>query len=160
MPQVNSLVQLHKQSVKGLIYNSDISLLIRLPAPIVSTGVNVLYGQPQRETLSTGDTKGPFKCLWYDALTAKTKGDNGVETTISQLAGQYREADTFAEVWLQDVLVDTTDPYGLTWFDKARWVIIGNKRYKFLGSAKLGLATSAPYFLMIALQGAVGYADS
>lgn len=159
------IVKLHKKALATIIENSDVQITLRLAAPIVQTGVNPLYGDFGRETAKTGDTKGPYNCLWYDALTLNRRSQmamfrgKGMESTIEQLAGQYREADFFAELLLQDVLVDQNDPNGLTWFDKTQWVINHGNRYKFLGAVRFSLATSQPYAIVCALKGATNYTD-
>jgi hypothetical protein len=81
----------------------------------------------------------------------------GFERTVEALAGQYRNATTFAEVWLEDVLQDTEDPAGRTWFDEAKHIVYLGKKYDFLGEVRLGLATAAPYILMIVMKGGAGY---
>lgn len=158
MHLLNGVVQAHKQNLNSLIHGSELFLTVRLMPPRTSAGVNILYGDPTRETSKAGETKGPFKCLWYDAL-AIISGPRGVEPIVQQLAGQFKEADSFAELWLGDVLVDTSDPFGNTWFDKAQAVVFNGKRFDYLGSAKLGLSTTAPYIIMVALKGAAGHVD-
>jgi len=159
------IVKIHKRALATLIENSGVQVTLRLAAPVVHTGVNPLFGDFNRETAKTGETKGPYNCLWYDALTLNRRSQTGMfrgkgmESTIDQLAGQYREADFFAELVLQDVLVDQNNPNGLTWFDKAQWVINEGNRYKFLGAVKFSLSTAQPYAIVCALKGAVNYTD-
>jgi hypothetical protein len=159
MQILNGIVNVHKRSLESLIHGSELFLTIRLMPPRVTAGVNLLYGDSSRESSKLGETKGPYKCLWYDALSARSFSDSGIETTIEKLAGQYKEADSFAELWLQDILVTPDDYFGETWFDKAQIVVFNNKRFKYLGAAKLGLAITAPYIVMVALKGSVGYVD-
>lgn len=159
MPNLNGAVIVHKRSLENLIHGSELFLTIRLMPPRVTTGVNLLYGDSTRESSKSGETKGPYKCLWYDSLSARSFSDSGIETTIDQLAGQYKEADSFAELWLQDILITPNDYFGETWFDKAQIVVFNGRRFEYLGAAKLGLAITAPYVLMVALKGAAGYVD-
>lgn len=159
MIRLDNAVKQHKRLTEQLIKQSSLSLTIKLPAPKVTGTVNPLYGDMTRERSKAGETKGPYKCLWYDALTATSTSSSGVETTIETLAGQFVEATAFAEVWLNDVLVDPSNTSGKTWFEEGMYVIFNGQRYKYLGCAKLGLATSAPYFLMIALKGGAAYDD-
>lgn len=154
----NGIVNAHKRSLDNLIHGSELSLTVRLMPPRDTTGVNLLYGNPSRETSKLGETKGPFKCLWYDALTIALSV-RGMEATVSQIAGQYREADAYAELWLNDVLIDQSNIFGLTWFEKAQAVICNGQRFDYLGGAKLGLATTAPYIIMVALKGSAGHVD-
>lgn len=158
MQALNGAIQAHKRSLDSLIHGSELFLTIRLMPPRVTSGVNILYGDATRETSKAGEIKGPFKCLWYDALSVAI-GGRGIETTVDKLAGQYKEADSFAELWLSDVLTDQADPFGVTWFDKAQAVVFNGKRFDYLGNAKLGLSTTAPYVIMIALKGAAGHVD-
>jgi len=159
------IVKVHKKALATLIENSGVQVTLRLAAPVVQTGVNPLFGDFTRETAKTGETKGPYSCLWYDALTLNRRSQmamfrgKGMESTIEQLAGQYREADFFAELVLQDVLIDQNNPNGLTWFDRAQWVINQGNRYKFLGAVKFSLATAQPYAIVCALKGAANYTD-
>ena len=152
------IVNLHKRSLERLVSNSSVEITLRDAAPVVSVGVNPYYGSFNRETSKAGATHGPFRCLWYDALALGRRSKN-LENTVEQLAGQFREADCFAELILNDVLVDQNDSYGLTLFDRCQWVINDKKRYKFLGSTKFSLANSAPYAIIVALKGAVNYID-
>ena len=152
---LNGIINAHKRSLKQLIHESELELSIRLMVPRVTTGVNILYGDPSRETSKAGPIKGPYKCLWYDALSIGLSS-RGMEPAVAQLVGHYREADSFAELWLDDVLVNKNDIFGLTWFDKAQVVLFNGKVFDFLGAASLGLATTAPYIIMVALKGAVG----
>jgi hypothetical protein len=73
--------------------------------------------------------------------------------------GQYQEATSFLEVWLEDVLEDPYDISGLTWFDRADSVIIRDKRYNILGSSKHGLSVADPYILLAVLKGGIGLND-
>jgi hypothetical protein len=154
-------VTAHKKHVKGLIRGSTQEILVRLPAPVVSSGVNPLFGDFTREDADTGTERGPYKCLWYDALSARSMSSTGAgfETTVDRLAGQYREATAFAEMWLEDVLVDPLDISGHTWFDRAQTIVFDNMKYDYLGNVKIGLSTSAPYILLVVLKGGLGYAD-
>lgn len=158
MQTLNGAINAHKRSLEKLIHGSELSLTIRLMPPRTTVGVNLLYGDPNRETSKLGEVKGPYKCLWYDALSISTS-DRGIETTVDKLAGQYKEADSFAELWLSDVLVSPNEPFGLTWFEKAQAVIFNGHRFDYLGAAKLGLSTTAPYVIMIALKGAASHVD-
>jgi len=165
MSLYGGIVKLHKKALATLIENSGVQITLRLAAPVVQAGVNPLYGDFGRETAKTGQTLGPYNCLWYDALTLNRRSQmamfrgKGMESTIEQLAGQYREADFFAELVLQDVLIDQNDPNGLIWFDKAQWVINHGNRYKFLGAVRFSLATADPYAIVVALKGATNYVD-
>lgn len=165
MSLFNGAAKLHKAALDTLIQNSNVELTLRDAAPVVSTGVNPYYGSLSRETSKLGAEHGPFRCLWYDALTL-TRGSqtgmfrgNGLGSTIEQLAGQYREADSFAELSLAELLIDENDPYGLTMFDRCQWVINETKRYKYLGSVRFGLAVVAPYAIVVALKGSVGLTE-
>jgi len=161
----DGIVKLHKRALAMVIENSNVEITLRLAAPVVTTGVNPLYGDFGRELAKTGTTLGPYKCLWYDALTLNRRSQmamfrgKGMESTIEQLAGQYREADFFAELVLGEVLVDQNDTNGLTWFDKCQWVINRGNRYKFLGAVRFSLATADPYAIVVALKGAANYID-
>jgi hypothetical protein len=161
----DGVVRLHKRALSQLIENSAVQITLRFAAPIAQTGVNPYFGDFSRETAKTGETIGPFKCLWYDALTLSRRSQmsmfrgKGMETTIEQLAGQYREADFFAELFLTDILVNQNDPFGLTYFDQCQWVINSGKRFKYLGSVKFGLANAVPYAIVCALKGATDYVD-
>ena len=165
MALFDGIVKLHKRALAMVIENSNVEITLRLAAPVVTTGVNPLYGDFGRELAKTGTTLGPYKCLWYDALTLNRRSQmamfrgKGMESTIEQLEGQYREADFFAELVLGEVLVDQNDTNGLTWFDKCQWVINRGNRYKFLGAVRFSLATADPYAIVVALKGAANYID-
>lgn len=155
----NKIVDVHKRQAKLLIRASDLTAVVRLPVAKTTSG-NPLFGDFSRETSTAGVEKGPFQCLWYDALTAKSMGkqdSKGVERIVENSPGQFREATAFAEFWLEDVLVDPSNPGGQTWFDQSQHVVVGGQRYKFLGYAKLGLSVSEPYLLMVGLKGGVGF---
>lgn len=153
---VGGAVAAHKKFSKELIRGSDQELLIRLPEPRITSGVNPLFGSSDREVGKTGDTKGPFKCIWFDALSARGTSSTGHEFGVERLMGQFREATAFAEVWLEDVLEDLADNAGATWFDKSQDVIYQGKSYEHIGEVRTGLATSAPYILMVVLKGGLG----
>ena len=161
MIKTSGALRLHKKHTKDLIRNSDQEVLIRLPVDRVSASVNPLYGDFDRETDSTGTEYGPFPCLWYDALSARSMSSTGTgfEQTIDRMAGQYRDATAFAELWLEDVLVDPKDVSGDTWLDRAKELVNDNKRFQLLGNVRLGIATTNPYILMVVLKGGVGYAE-
>jgi hypothetical protein len=165
MALFTGIAERHKSVMANVIHSSDVQVTLRYAAPVTSAGVDPLYGDLNRETAKTGPTYGPFTCLWYDALTLSRRSQmsmfrgKGMETTIEQLAGQYREADFFAEFYLPDVLINQNDPYGLTYFDQCQWIINSGKRYKYLGAVKFSLANSAPYAMVVAVKGAVDYTD-
>ena len=161
MIQTSGALSLHRKHTRDLIRHSGQEVLVRLPVDRVAVGVNPLYGDFDRETDSTGDTVGPFKCLWYDALSSRSMSSTGTgfEQAVSALAGDYRDATAFAEFWIDDVLVDPTDISGHTWLDRAKELVNDNKRFQLLGNVRLGLATTTPYILMVVLRGGVGYAE-
>jgi hypothetical protein len=161
MIKTSGALRLHKKHTKDLIRNSTQELIVRLPVELVSSNVNVLYGDFERETDSTGTEYGPFPCLWYDALSARSLSSTGTgfEPTVQSLVGQYRDATAFAELWLEDVLVDPKDISGDTWLDRAKEIVNENKRFQLLGNVRLGIATTTPYILMVVLKGGVGYVD-
>jgi len=82
----------------------------------------------------------------------------GINLTVTAAAGQYSEATAFAEVWLEDVLIDVTQPNGETWFDRAKEVLHDGSAYQVLGVLRTGLATVSPYLALVALKGSTGYA--
>lgn len=153
--------EMHKRSIKRLIEMSDVTLTIHLPVPVQVVSVNPLFGDFTRESNKAGETKGPYHCLWYDALTARTVSRTGdsasIERVVESSPGQFRDATAFAEVWMQSVLLDQNDPMSKTWFDKALFVSSNGQNYKVLGYAKLGLSVSTPYSAMVALKGGYGY---
>lgn len=153
------LRQAYDTQTKRLIDGSNQTLTIRLPVARVSAGENVLFGNMERETDETGAVKGPFNCLWYDALTARGTSRSGPEEVVHRLAGQYQSATAFAELRLEDVLVDTTASSGDTWFDRARDVIYDGQKFKYLASVRLGLSVGSPVLIMVVLEGGRGYAD-
>lgn len=139
---------------------SEVELTVVLPVPKVSTSVNPLFGDMNRATNVAGEVKGPYSCLWYDAYSARTMGKNdssGIETVIESTPGQFRDATAFAEVWLQEVLLDQNNPAGQTWFDKALFIECQGKKYNLLGYVKLGLSVSTPYSAVVGLKGMLGY---
>lgn len=147
----------HKKQTYNLISQSEQELIIRLPVTRVSSGVNPLFGDTTRETNSTGTEIGPIKCIWYDALSSRSTGVTGYNFLSELSQGQYKGASAFAEVWLDDVLLDPAFPKGKTWIDKAKNIIYLDNLYEPIGEIRLGLATAAPYILMIVLKGAAGY---
>lgn len=159
----DALATLHKKSVINLINGSNNSIVLRYAATRVSAGVNPVFGDMTRETSMSGITQGPFPCLWYDALAAKSFSSTSNESIIQKLAGQYEEATVFVEVVLDSILEDPTNPFGFTFFDRCQYVILQtnvpsqNNKFKFLGGMKLGLGTAQPYIFMAALKGAVGF---
>ena len=144
---------------KQLINGSNQTLTIRLPVVRISAGQNVLYGDLDRETDETGTVKGPYKCLWYDALTARGTSRSGPESIIHRLAGQYQSATAFAELRLEDVLIDSGVPAGDTWFDRGRDILHDSQKFKYLASVRLGLSVGSPVLIMVVLEGGRGYAD-
>lgn len=159
MPSYASLVELHRSRIKQLIHSSDVECVIRLAAPKVTTNTNPLFGDFSRETSQAGETKGPFKCLYHDAFSARSISRSGSEVIKAVSIGQYQEATSFLEIWLEDVLEDPYDISGLTWFDRADSVVIRNNRFNVLGSSKHGLSVADPYILLVALKGGIGIND-
>lgn len=156
-------VNLHKQSLRKLINMSEVQLIIQLPVPPETSAVNPLFGNMTAENSQVGETRGPYRCLWYDAYSARTMGrgeTSGIERIVESTPGQFREATAFAEVWLQDILLDQSNPAGQTWFDKALFVVCQGKKYKVLGYVKLGLSVSTPYSAVVGLKGGLGYDNS
>lgn len=162
MPNLARLVGMHKQVIKALIDQSDVQVSIRLPIAQLPGATNPFFGNPARENNITGQTLGPFNCLWYDAFSVRSSSPSGgsIERMMEQSPGQFREADAFIQVWLEDVLTDPSNVYSLTYFDQALHIIIFKQRYKVLGVAKTSLSTSAPYILTVALRGGLGYEDA
>ncbi len=158
---VKGIVGIHKRHTKDLIKQSEQKITLRFPVTRTSSSVNPLFGDFTRETDTTGITRGPFNCLWYDALSSKSMSSTGAgfEQTVERLSGQYRGATSFAELWLEDVLVDPTDVSGKTWFDSAQTVLYSGQKFKVLGEVRLSLSTSAPYILMVVLKGGQGYSE-
>jgi len=159
MSLYGGLVELHRKKIKNLIHSSDVEALIRLAVPKIAVNTNPLFGDFTRETSIAGETKGPYKCLYHDALSARSISRAATEVIKNVTIGQYQEATSFLEIWLEDVLVDSYDISGLTWFDRADSVIIRNNRYNVLGSGRHGLSVADPYILLVALRGGVGVND-
>lgn len=159
--KLTGAVQQHKNQTHNLFKASEQELLIRLPVPRVSAGVNPLFGDFTRETDTTGEEIGPIKCIWYDALSGRNTGQSGTGFEIAReaMAGRYRHATAFAEVWLDDVLVDLSKPRGETWVDYAKDIVYLDNIYEPIGEVRLGLATATPYILMIVLRGSAGLED-
>lgn len=160
MSGLSRTVDMHKRSLKKLINMSEVDLTVQLPAPVQVNNVNPLFGDFNREISQAGETRGPYSCLWYDALSARSISraeTGGIERVVESSAGQFRDATAFAEVWLQDILLDQNNPAGQTWFDKALFVICQGKKYKVLGYVKLGLSISTPYSAVVGLKGGLGY---
>lgn len=153
------LRNVYDTQVKRLINGSNQKLTVRLPVTRVSAGQNVLFGDLNRETDNTGTTKGPFNCLWYDALSARGTSRSGPEDIVQRLAGQYQSATAFAELTLTDVLVDKAILTGDTWFDRAKDIIYEGQKFKYLASVRLGLSVGFPVILMVILEGGRGYVD-
>jgi len=155
------LRNIYDAQVKALIEGSNQQITLRLPVVRVSSNVNRLFGDTDRETDTTGTVKGPFNCLWYDALSATSRSatGSGHESIIQELAGQYQSAVAFAELRLADVLVSSSDTTGDTWFDRAKDVLYNGQNFKYVASVRLGLSIGAPVLLMIVLEGGRGYDD-
>jgi len=156
---LKGLTSAYDKQTAQLIKGSSRELTLRLPVVRTSAGVNVLFGDLNRETDDTGTVKGPFKCLWYDALSARSRSGIGHESVVQRLAGQYQNATAFAELVLKDVLVTTTDIEGDTWFDRAKDVLSSGQKYKYVASVRLGLSVGSPVIIMVILEGGRGYAD-
>jgi len=158
---LSGAVNLHKKQAKALIRSSEQTVSLRLPVDRVSVSVNPLYGEFDRETDATGAEKGPYRCLWHDALSVRAMSQGmstGINLVVTEAAGQYSEATAFAEVWLEDVLIDVTKPNGETWFDRAKEALHDESAYQVLGVLRTGLATVSPYLALVALKGSTGYA--
>ena len=156
---LKGLTLAYDQQTSQLIKGSSRELTLRLPVSRIASGVNFLFGDTTRETDDTGTVKGPFKCLWYDALSARSRSPSGHETVVQRLAGQYQNATAFAELVLKDVLVKTTDIEGDTWFDRSKDILSNGQKYKYVASVRLGLSVGSPVIIMVILEGGRGYAD-
>jgi hypothetical protein len=155
---VKGAVKIHKKHTFDLIRGSEQEITVRLPVAKTSSGVNPLFGDFARETDYTGDEEGPFKCIWHDALSARAVGPGtGLEPTRQLVVGQYKNATAYAELWLDDVLVDPSLKTGKTWFDISKVVVYEDKFFTVLGEIRTGLATAAPYICIIVLKGGSGY---
>lgn len=161
MSMLDGAVSMHQKAIKRLIDGSSLSLIIRLPMPVTGTSVNPFFGDLTRERNKTGQEMGPYNCLWYDAFSVRSSAPAGgsIESVIEKAAGQYREADSFAQLWLPDLLVDANDQAGQLWLDRALDVLFQNRRYKVIGYTRTGLATVTPYIATVALRGGLGYDD-
>jgi hypothetical protein len=158
MPRVGGAVALHKRQVKSLIDQSEHRMTILLPTERLSSNQNPLFGDLGREAAITSGTEiGPIACLWLDALSVGTGGTFGIETVVTRMAGHYTEATIFAEVWLDDILVDVDVPDGDTWLDQAKMIKKGNYYFQLLGYVRVGLPTVSPYIAVIAMKGGSGY---
>ncbi len=155
------LRNIYDAQIKALVAGSSQKITLRLPVARVSSSVNVFLGDTDRETDTSGTVKGPFNCLWYDALSARSRGvsGSGHESVVQELAGQYQSAVAFAELRLADVLVDTSDLVGDTWFDRAQDVLYEGQKFKYAASVRLGLSVGSPVLIMVVLEGGRGYAD-
>lgn len=154
MINVKGAVEVHKNHCFDLIRSSEQELTLILPISRTASNVNPLFGDFSRESDYTGTEKGPYKCIWHDALSARSVGPGtGYEPTRELVMGQYRNATAFAELWLEDVLQDISEPSGKTWFDEAKTVLYSGKYFQSLGEVRVGLATAAPYILLVVLKG-------
>lgn len=154
---------IHKNLSQALIASSSETLVVRMPVARISTGVNPFLGDTSRETVHSGVESSDIQCLWMDAisrLSLQSTNSQGIELAIQAMAGQYQDATSFAEVWLEDILNDTSDPYGTTLLDSAKEVVYRNQRYQVLGYARIGLPITAPYLAVIALKGGKGDNDT
>ena len=141
-------VATHKNIAESLINSSEIEIYIEVKAAksSPSTGASMFANL---DDAVTSELRGPFKALWTDADSARA----GVNSREGHLIARYSTAEVVIKVMLLDVLTDTTDPYGQTYFDQALHVIYNDRDFQVLGYDRYGLGTTPPYIIAVALRG-------
>lgn len=145
---LTGIVTKHKALSKQVIYASEVTASVKIKDQTPTT----VSGAPMFSPLSTSqtyETKGPYKCTWIDADFRRATH----RSQEAQIAGKFNNADIVAKFWLEDVLVDTTQPYGATYFDQADHVVMAGKRYQVLGYDRYGMGLSPPYMIAVVLEG-------
>jgi len=146
---ISGAVNSHKLVAKDLIYASEkqITIMTAQSAQHVSSGASMFADL--RDTKSY-DPYGPFPCIWIDADAVRAN-DNSREFALvrSQL-----DAEVVIKLWLEDVLLDATAPYGETYLDTANHVEAEDgKRFEILDYDRYGLGTTNPYMIAVVLRG-------
>jgi hypothetical protein len=141
-------VAVHQNTAESLIDSSTIEIYIRVKAALSSpsTGASMFADLDDAESATL---QGPFKSLWVDADSARV----GTGSREGNLIARYSTADVVIKVKLSDVLIDTTDPYGQTYFDQALDVVYNDRNFQVLGYDRYGLGTVPPYIIAVALRG-------
>lgn len=142
----------HKRIAQSFIHGSEKTLSIT----VVSSGIIASSGASMFADLDdtiVDSGVGPFYCLWEDADSARVS-DNSRE---SMILARYVEAEVVVKMWLEDILLDTTKPYGETYLDRARDITSEGLKYKILGYDRYGLGVTNPYIVAVALKGSFGY---
>jgi len=145
---LTNVVQRHKDIAEALINASEVEVTITTE---VLRNTPLTGGSMFADLDNTAETevKGPFKTIWIDADSARA-GPVGREVN---LLTRFLTATVVAKFWLEDVLVDTSKPYGQTYFDKAVTVTMGTHEYEVLGYDRFGLGMTMPYMIAVALRG-------
>jgi len=145
---LKAAAQRHKDIAQELICASEVTTYVYTQTTTVSSAV----GSPLFADVTTTETytqNGPFKCIWLDAASARAS-NNSIE---QEIVGRYVGATVVAKFWLEDVLVDATDPYGATLFDNVGYVSMDGYRFDVLGYERYGLGTQKPYLISVVLSG-------
>lgn len=141
-------VAAHRNMAESLIDSSEIEIYVKVKSARTSptTGASMFADLDDAES---SELMGPFKALWVDADSARV----GTGSREGNLIGRFSTADVVIKVMLSDVLTDTTDPYGQTYFDQALDVIYNDRAFQVLGYDRYGLGTTPPYIIAAALRG-------
>ena len=141
----------HKRKMHALIDGAATSVTVRPPESrqAASNDVDKIFGSA---TLDTGYGTPITVSAWvHNASIPGTYEAQGVGPG-AQILGSLSEADLILSVKLEDVLVDSTLPYGRTVFDKAKDVQVQGSSFKVKGTFRSGLAPIGPYILWIGLE--------
>lgn len=145
---LKGLTERHKKMTKEMIYASEIEvdIITKAESTPISSGASMFSNL---DDVEVEDTWGPFKVIWVDADFARTR-ENAVGAA---LVNKFQTATVIARFWLEDVLVDVTDPYGKTYLDSCKHIVFKEHTYRFLGYDRFGMGLVEPYSLAVALEG-------
>jgi len=145
---ITSAVQRHKEIAEEFINASTVEVTITTETlrttPLVGGSLFA-----DLDDAATTESYGPFKVIWTDADSARV----GMVGREINLLTRFLTATVLVKFWLDDVLVDKTDPYGQTYLDKALAVVMSSRDYEVLGYDRFGLGTVQPYMIAVALRG-------
>jgi hypothetical protein len=140
----------HAKVAKDLINASAETLVIKVRATKPPNSGATMFSDMASPAVGK-DSKGPYKCLWHDSITALTSGN----MQLIQLAGRFPRATAFATLILDDVLITAGETHQETWVDYATEIEHRGQKYEVLASDRHGMASIAPYILTVVLAGEV-----
>lgn len=151
MANLNKAALLHKQKFDAHVRDNGIEVEIRQPQAKAAAANDVakIMGSKSRET-EPGESVTVTALYLHPGSTGNLAYGSVVDNT--KPLGRLRDVERVLKVSLADALLDTSKPYGKTYFDTAFDVVINDTRFKVLGTDTTGFPGIDPYVLWVGLK--------